>query len=273
MSAVVTWKAPIYANGSPVTGYIVRTYVGQTAKKALRFNSTATTQTIRGLVNGGHYTFMVAAMTKVATGGQSSATAAITIGSPSPPTHVTASTREGLRDLAMEATNFDQRCPNQQISRIQVSDRSKGEADHGQLVSHCHHHHGPHLRPELQIPSRSTEQSRRRRAIPAYRSHHTVVAEGRYRPEPSCRHREDQGVRAMTKRLASAARRHGSCRSERGRCRWRGGSGVPLWRASAPWHRLAQLRPSWKEPEVGVNLRDANLKGANLKGVLKGART
>ena len=82
------WLASI-ANGSPVTGYTVTPYIGLVAQPTITFNSTATTQTITGLVNGTAYTFRVAAFNAVGTGPTSTITAII-VGAPPAPTAVTA---------------------------------------------------------------------------------------------------------------------------------------------------------------------------------------
>ena len=60
-----------------------------TAQPTRVFNSTATTQTITGLVNGASYTFKIAARTANGTGPQSPASAPITVGAPVAPTGAT----------------------------------------------------------------------------------------------------------------------------------------------------------------------------------------
>ncbi len=59
------------ANGSPVTGYVITPYLAGHALKARRFNSKATTETVRGLKNGKRYRFTVAAINKRGTGPKS----------------------------------------------------------------------------------------------------------------------------------------------------------------------------------------------------------
>jgi hypothetical protein len=67
-SAMVSWVAPANNNGSAVTGYVVRTFVGAAFIGGQTFNSTATTQTITGLTAGTTYTFKVAAVNARGTG-------------------------------------------------------------------------------------------------------------------------------------------------------------------------------------------------------------
>ncbi len=88
-SVTVTWVAPI-SNGSPITGYVVTPFVGTTARTAVTFASTATTQTVTGLVNGTVYTFKVAAKNANGTGAESPASAAVTAGIPAAPAAPTA---------------------------------------------------------------------------------------------------------------------------------------------------------------------------------------
>src|SRR5258708_39706300 len=71
--ATVSWTAPASNGGSAITGYTVTPYIGSTAQTATTFNSTVTTQTVTGLVNGTAYTFKVAASNAVGTGPASTA--------------------------------------------------------------------------------------------------------------------------------------------------------------------------------------------------------
>ena len=76
--AVVTWTAPGSDGGSPITGYSVTPYVGAVAQTPVVFNSVATSQAVTGLTNGTTYTFTVAAINAVGTGGQSAASNSVT---------------------------------------------------------------------------------------------------------------------------------------------------------------------------------------------------
>ena len=66
--ATVSWTAPANDGGSPITGYVVTPYVGVVAQTPQVFASTATTQTVTGLLNGTPYTFRVAAVNGLGAG-------------------------------------------------------------------------------------------------------------------------------------------------------------------------------------------------------------
>jgi alpha-tubulin suppressor-like RCC1 family protein/flagellar biosynthesis protein FliR len=87
-TAQVSWFAAT-ANASAITGYVVTPVVGTTAQASRTFVSTATTQTITGLVNGTTYTFRVAAINSFGTGPYS-ITATLKVGIPGVPTGVSA---------------------------------------------------------------------------------------------------------------------------------------------------------------------------------------
>src|SRR5215831_12562474 len=59
-TVTVSWAAPL-GGLAPVTAYVVTPWVGQAGQTPVRFDSTATTQTITGLTNGTTYTFTVLA--------------------------------------------------------------------------------------------------------------------------------------------------------------------------------------------------------------------
>jgi phospholipase C len=83
--AVVDWGVPFASGGSPITGYVVTPYLNGVAQTRHIFKSVATTQTITGLATGASYTFVVSAINALGIGYRSSASAAITVGSPGPP--------------------------------------------------------------------------------------------------------------------------------------------------------------------------------------------
>ncbi len=61
-SATVSWTAPSSNNGSPISGYVITPYVGQTALPPRRYDSTALRETVTGLQKGQMYRFKVAAI-------------------------------------------------------------------------------------------------------------------------------------------------------------------------------------------------------------------
>jgi hypothetical protein len=71
--AVVSWQAPL-AFPAPITAYVVTPWVGQVGFTPVRFNSTATTQTVMGLSNGATYTFTVVAINTLGQASASSGT-------------------------------------------------------------------------------------------------------------------------------------------------------------------------------------------------------
>ena len=76
--ATVHWLPPSGDGGTPVTGYVVTPFDGAVAQTAQTFASTATTQTVTGLVDGRTYTFRVAAVNGVGTGPQSEPSVPVT---------------------------------------------------------------------------------------------------------------------------------------------------------------------------------------------------
>ncbi len=67
-SATISWDPPASNGGIPVTGYVVTPLIDGVPQTPVVFNSTATTQTVTGLINGTTYTFTVAAINGVGTG-------------------------------------------------------------------------------------------------------------------------------------------------------------------------------------------------------------
>jgi phospholipase C len=90
--ATVSWQAPLTDGGSAITGYRVTPYQSGVARTTRVFNSTATSETVTGLTNGGSYTFEIAGVNAIGTGPRSHPTASITIGTPQAPSAVTATT-------------------------------------------------------------------------------------------------------------------------------------------------------------------------------------
>jgi subtilisin family serine protease len=67
-SAVVRWTAPGSTGGLTISGYVVRAYRDGVIAKTVTASGTAQSASVTGLVNGGNYTFTVAAKTAAGTG-------------------------------------------------------------------------------------------------------------------------------------------------------------------------------------------------------------
>jgi titin len=93
--ATLTWKAPSSDGGSPITGYVVTPYLAGTAQAPVTFGSTATSQVVGGLANGGSYTFSVQAVNGTGTGPASPQSAALVVGTPGQPSFGTATAGVG----------------------------------------------------------------------------------------------------------------------------------------------------------------------------------
>jgi hypothetical protein len=76
--ALVTWTAPTTSGGSAITGYRITPYIGSTAQTATTTSTTATSATVSSLTNGTAYTFKVAAINALGTGGESAASNSVT---------------------------------------------------------------------------------------------------------------------------------------------------------------------------------------------------
>ena len=109
--ATVSWQPPLTDGGSPITAYRVTPYQGGVAGTTRAFNSTATTQTITGLTNGGSYTFKIAGVNALGTGPPSRFTASITIGTPSAPFPVSATPGNGQATVQWTTPSSDNGSP------------------------------------------------------------------------------------------------------------------------------------------------------------------
>ncbi|MFC5930657.1 heme peroxidase [Cryobacterium melibiosiphilum] len=77
-SATVNWTAPASDGGSPITGYSVRTFIGNVQQGTPLVTGNVTTVVVSGLTNGTAYRFDVAAINAVGTGAPSARAAAVT---------------------------------------------------------------------------------------------------------------------------------------------------------------------------------------------------
>jgi hypothetical protein len=109
--ATVSWTAPTFDGGSPVTGYVVTPYIADTPQPAQGFDNTTTTETVTGLTNGVTYRFGVQAMNAVGTGASSALSDAVTPGTPGPPTIGTAVAGDGQATLFWTAPTVDNGSP------------------------------------------------------------------------------------------------------------------------------------------------------------------
>ena len=77
-SATLRWTAPASNGGSAITGYTVRAFAGTVLARTQAVTGNVGTVVVTGLTNGTAYTFDVAAINAVGTGGFSARTAAVT---------------------------------------------------------------------------------------------------------------------------------------------------------------------------------------------------
>jgi len=83
--ARVIWNVPAQNGGTPITGYVVQPFRGSNVEPKITYNSTATTQLVKGLPVGRTYQFQISATNALGTGKPSQKTAPITIGTPGQP--------------------------------------------------------------------------------------------------------------------------------------------------------------------------------------------
>lgn len=76
--ATVSWTAPTSDGGTPITGYAVTPYISYYPLPTTVFDSSATTQTITGLVNGTTYRFRVQAINAMGTSASSAVSNPVT---------------------------------------------------------------------------------------------------------------------------------------------------------------------------------------------------
>ena len=103
-AAVVQWTAPPSNNGAAVTGYTVTRLQSGVVVANQTFASTATTQTVTGLVNGATFQFTVAAINARGTGPSSASPGAqVVIGAPKAPSTPTAVPGNGAATVSWVA--------------------------------------------------------------------------------------------------------------------------------------------------------------------------
>jgi hypothetical protein len=107
-SATVSWIAPSNTGGLPLIGYVVTPLLNGVLQSPLSLLSTATTQTVTGLVNGATYTFTVKATTLSGNGPASATSNAVTPRTvPGAPTGVTAAGGDGSATVSWTAPASD----------------------------------------------------------------------------------------------------------------------------------------------------------------------
>jgi hypothetical protein len=109
--ATVSWTAPTFDGGSPVSGYVVTPYIVYSPQPSQTFPTVATTETVTGLTNGVRYRFAVQAINASGPGDSSAVSKAVTPGAPGPPTIGTATAGDGQADLSWTAPTVDNGSP------------------------------------------------------------------------------------------------------------------------------------------------------------------
>jgi alpha-tubulin suppressor-like RCC1 family protein len=94
-SATVTWQAPL-GIPFPIAAYVVTPLINNVPQTPVRFDSTATTETVTGLTNGTRYTFEVKAINALGNDSASSAASGLAI-----PPGITAVTTAGEHTCAL----------------------------------------------------------------------------------------------------------------------------------------------------------------------------
>jgi hypothetical protein len=102
-SATVSWGPPLQPTQQCVAGDLVTPYLGGVAQTPTLITGPGTTTVIKGLNNGGKYTFKIATENGSVEGPTSVMTTPITIGTPSQPTGLTAVKGRGSATLHWKA--------------------------------------------------------------------------------------------------------------------------------------------------------------------------
>jgi hypothetical protein len=103
--ATVRWTQPLSDGGSPITGYRVYPFIGNTVitAKIVNVSPNARSATVPGLTNGQQYTFWVAAINVKGAGLRSLKTVPIKVGTPAAPTLPGAGPSSGAARISWNA--------------------------------------------------------------------------------------------------------------------------------------------------------------------------